>query len=55
MDIDEVGLRNLKSTVGKKAKRKLERACEGCGWITIPTGPQDGTDLSQEEFRDALQ
>ena len=54
LDREERALRVLKETLGNKTKRKLERACDGGGWITVLPRSQDGTDLSREEFRDAL-
>ena len=48
-------LRYLMEIVCKKAKRNLERSCEGGGWITILRIFQDSTDLSREGFGDALQ
>ena len=41
--------------MGEKSKQKLERACEGGGWLTLLPISQYGTDISREEFRDALQ
>ena len=40
--------------MGNKAKRKLKRACEGSGWITVMPRSQDDTDIPRDEFRDAL-
>ena len=54
MDREEGELRDLKANLGKKAKRKLERACKGGGWITVLTSSQDGTDIYRESSRDAL-
>ena len=54
MDGEEGGLRNLKANVGKKAKRKLEHACKGGGWLTVLASSEDGTGVSRKDFRDAL-
>ena len=51
---EEGDLRDLKETLGKKAKRDMERACKGGGWIDFMPSSQDGTDISSEYFRDAL-
>ena len=52
--MEEEDMRDLKATVGNKANRKLERTCEGSGWITDLPRYQDETDISREEFREAL-
>ena len=54
VDMEERELWYLKATEGKKAKRNLEWACKGGGWLTVLPRPQDGNDLSREEFRDDL-
>ena len=54
-DRQERYLRDMKETVGKKAERYLEWACKGGDWLTVLSRSQYGTDLSKEEFRDALQ
>ena len=54
MDREEGELRGPKATLDKKAKQKLERACEVYGWITILPRYQDGTDMSREDFRDDI-
>ena len=51
---EEGWLKDLKETVGKNAKCNLGRSYEGDGWLTVLPRSQDGTDLSREEFRDAL-
>ena len=53
-DREEGGLRDLKENIGRMSKRKLERVCDGGGWIPILTISQDGTDLYREEVRDTF-
>ena len=38
---------DLKATLGKKSKWKLEQACEGGGWLTILTKYHYGTGISR--------
>ena len=47
-------MRYLNETVVKKDKRKLELAYDSSGCLTVLSSSQDGTDISKEEFRDAL-
>ena len=47
-------MRDMKATVINKSKWILEWAIEGGGWITVLSRSQDGTDISRENFRDAL-
>ena len=41
-------LTDLKDTLGCKGKQKLERACDGCGWITAFPNYKNGTNLYRE-------
>ena len=52
MDREEVELDALRETILRGAKHKLDRACDGGGWLAVFTSLQYGTDLSIEEFRD---
>ena len=54
LDMEKGGLRSLKEIVVNEAKQNMERAYDGSGWLTVLTRSQYRTDLSREEFRDAL-
>ena len=54
VNIKEGGLKTLYETVVNKAKRKLQRAYDGGGWITVLPIYQDGTEISREDLRYSL-
>ena len=54
METEKGELEAQRETFDKRGKRKLERAYDGGGWLKMFTSFQDVTNLSREEFRDAL-